>query len=144
MLAVLGLTLSAAFAAVAVYVLLVEHPARGYLEPAGQLTQWKPSYARGAVMQASIAVAAAIVGITGWARWHDGWMLGGAAAMLGAVAYTFAVMWALNGRIKATTQATAETAAMLERWGRLHAGRTALGLLSFACFGIAAYRAVSV
>ena len=69
--------------------------------------------------------------------------LAGAACLLGAIGWTFAVMWALNGKLKATGTASAETVAQLDRWGRLHAIRTLFGLAAFACFAAAAYRAVS-
>lgn len=146
MLPVLALIAAAMFSGVAIYVLAVEHPARGVLAPRDQLAQWKPSYARGAVMQASLALLAAILGVVirvlpdGPGMLAGSWLwLAGSAFMVGAILWTFALMWALNGRIKATPldQASDETVAMLRRWGRLHAGRTALGLGGLLCYAAA-------
>ena len=65
--------------------------------------------------------------------------------MWGAIAYTFAVMWRLNSRLKGTPQeaAGAEMVAMLGRWGRLHAGRTLVGLAATALYAAGVYRALT-
>lgn len=146
MIPVLALIAAAMFSGAAIYVLVAEHPARGGLAPRDQLAQWKPSYARGAVMQASLALLAAVLGIVAGLAPDGpnivacGWLwLAGGGFMLGAIVWTFALMWALNGRIKATPldQASDETVAMLRRWGHLHGGRTALGLGGLLCYAIA-------
>ena len=142
MLAIAALTLAAMFSGTAVYVLLVEHPARRHLDPQAQLTQWKPAYARGALMQAPLAALAGLLGIAVWWRWDDLWFLAGGIAMLSAIAYTFAAIWRLNNRLNATPEeaASAETVAMLERWARLHGVRTLIGLTGTALFAAAQYR----
>ncbi|MCW4462621.1 DUF1772 domain-containing protein [Sphingomonas sp. BT-65] len=145
MIPVLALIAAAMFSGAAIYVLVAEHPARGVLAPRDQLAQWKPSYARGAVMQASLALLAAVLGIVaglaqGPASLASSWLwLAGGGFMLGAIVWTFALMWTLNGRIKATPldQASDETVAMLRRWGHLHGGRTALGVAGLLCYAIA-------
>jgi hypothetical protein len=133
------LLVAAMWSGAAIYVPLVEHPARGALDPRGQLIQWKPSYTRGAIMQAGLAVAAGVLGIvTGLADGDALWVAGG-VFMLAAIPYTFAVMWKLNGRLKATPldQAGPGSTARLERWGRLHLGRMALGLIATALYTVA-------
>src|SRR5437879_11871958 len=54
------------FTGAAIYVNLVEHPAR--LEPgtAAAVKQWRPSYRRGTVMQASLAVVGFLSAVGAW------------------------------------------------------------------------------
>lgn len=139
--AVLALVFSAMFSGAALYIVIAEHPARSLLAPRDQLAQWKPSYSRGAVMQASLALASSILGLIVWVRdYPPSWLwLAGSGFMAGPIVWTFALMWALNGRIKRTPpdQASDETSAMLRRWGRLHAGRTLLGVAGLICYAAA-------
>ncbi|MGE0179871.1 MAG: DUF1772 domain-containing protein, partial [Sphingomonas sp.] len=62
--------------------------------------------------------------------------------MLGVIAYTFVAIRQINSRLTATPEeaASAETVAMLERWGRLHGIRTLIGLAGTAIFAAALYR----
>jgi hypothetical protein len=145
MLSIAALTLAALFSGAAIYVLLAEHPARRPLPPEAQLVQWKSSYAYAAVIQAGLAVLAAVLGIAVWVRWGDPLFLGGGIGMLGAIAYTFAAMWRLNSRLKGTPPeaAGAETVAMLGHWGRLHAGRTLIGLAATGLYALGLYRALT-
>ncbi|MGY4397613.1 uncharacterized membrane protein YebE (DUF533 family) [Sphingomonas sp. UYAg733] len=139
MLGIAALIAAALFSGAAIYVLVAEHPARATLNARAQLTQWKPSYARGTVMQAGLALLAGLLGIaTGLIGGGTLWIIGG-VMMLGAIAYTFLVIWKLNGQLKATPldQASSETIAMLHRWGQLHAGRTAIGVVAMLIYAIA-------
>ena len=144
MLSIAALTLAALFSGTAVYILLAEHPARRQLPPEAQLVQWKSAYAHGAVMQASLAAASGLAGVTVWVRWSDLLFLAGGLVMWGTIAYTFAVMWQLNSRLKGTPPeaAGAETVMMLGRWARLHAGRTLIGLAATALYAAGLYRAL--
>jgi Domain of unknown function (DUF1772) len=145
MLTIAALVLAALFSGAAIYVLLAEHPSRRALPPEAQLVQWKSSYGYAAVMQAGLAVLAAVIGLAVWVRWGDPLFLGGGLGMVGAIAYTFAVMWRLNSRLKGTPPeaAGAETVAMLGRWGRLHAGRTLIGLAATGLYALGLYRALT-
>ncbi|MGH6617086.1 DUF1772 domain-containing protein [Sphingomonas sp.] len=139
MLGIAALVTAALFSGAAIYVLTVEHPARAQLDARAQLTQWKPSYARGTVMQAGLAVISGLLGIAmGLTRDGTLWIVGG-AVMLSAIAYTFLVIWKLNGQLQATPldQASPETIAMLHRWGQLHAGRTAIGIVAMLIYAVA-------
>ena len=52
----LTVTAAALFTGAAVYVGLVEHPARMTLDDRGLLEEFKPSYKRGALLQAPLAL----------------------------------------------------------------------------------------
>ena len=142
MLSIGALVLAALFSGAALYVLLVEHPARARLDPVAQLTQWQPAYQRGTLMQAPLAALSGLAGIAVWWRWGDLWFLGGGALMLAAIAFTLIIMFPLNNRLKATPteSAMAETAAQLSRWAALHGVRTLIGLAATAVYAVALYR----
>ncbi len=127
--ALLAFAFAAAFTGAAVYVNIAEHPARLTLDERAALAQWKPSYQGGAVMQASLALAATLLGLLMW--WQTGlpaWLIG-ACLILAPWPYTLIVIMPVNNRLKATEpdKAGPESRALLVRWGRLHAGRSALG-----------------
>lgn len=122
------------FAGAAVYVSLVEHPAR--LEEGTDLAvrEFRPSYRRGAVMQATLVGMAFVLGVAAWARGGHGpaWLT--AALLLGAmIPYTLVVVKPVNTRLQDPTLSTAsaEAAGLLVRWGRLHAVRAVAGVLAF-------------
>jgi hypothetical protein len=62
-LANLAVLATALFTGAATYVSLVEHPARLRCSNEIALAQWRPSYQRGTVMQASLAIAGSLLGI---------------------------------------------------------------------------------
>ena len=124
------------FAGAALYVSLVEHPARLSCGPAAAIHAFRPSYRRGAALQAPLSLLGAAAAI---ARWTLGgsaaWLLGGLA--LGAlVPYTLLVILPTNKRLlDATLDAgSVEAQALLARWGRLHAVRTVVSLAVVAGF----------
>jgi Domain of unknown function (DUF1772) len=132
----LALTVAALFAGAAIYVSFVEHPARAELDDRAQLQQWKPAYARGAVMQASLALIGSVLGAASWWSLHDWRWLAGAVLLLAAWPYTLLLIMPTNNALKKLSLAEAGPAsrALLSRWGRLHLGRTALGVLATALF----------
>jgi uncharacterized membrane protein len=129
----LALTIAAAFTGAAIYVNVVEQPARLQLDDCALLTEWKPSYHRGAAMQASLALIGFVVGLAAWWQSARAGFLIGAAAMIAPWPWTLLVIKSVNDRLLATSseQADAASRALIVKWGSLHAVRTALGAVAF-------------
>jgi Domain of unknown function (DUF1772) len=138
-----ALLAAALFAGAALYINLVEHPARMLLDTKSAALEWAPSYARATRMQAPLAVLSLVTGLASWLRGAGiGWAV--AAVLIGAV-----VPFTLLG-IMPTNKALLEsgrdlnslqTRALLNRWARLHAVRTALSMAASILYVYLAVRA---
>jgi hypothetical protein len=131
-----ALVVAAIFAGAAVYINVAEQPARLRLDDRGLLTEWKPAYKRGFAMQASLAVMGFVLGLLAW--WQTGsrvWLLG-AVVLITNWPYTLLVIMPTNQKLMATKLGGAgpETRALIRKWNRLHAVRTALGFMATAIF----------
>jgi hypothetical protein len=132
----LALTVAALFTGAAVYVNVAEQPARLTLDDRALLTEWKPSYQRGAAMQASLALVGFVLGMTAW--WQDthvGFLIG-AIAMIAPWPWTLLIIKPVNDALSATAldQAGPTSRTLVIKWGSLHAVRTALGALASLAF----------
>lgn len=134
----LALVSSALFTGAAFFVNFAEQPARLMLDDRSLLAQWKPSYKRGAIMQAPLAIIGFVLGAAAW------WLSGNWAFLLGGILMLSNWPWTLLGilptnRILMATDlesAGSDTRALLIKWNGLHAVRTGLGAaatLSFLC-----------
>ena len=128
----LALIAAAIFTGAAFYVNVAEQPARLSLEDSALLTEWKPSYKRGAAMQAPLALIGFLLGMLAW--WqvaHLGFLIG-ALLILAPWPWTLIVIKPVNDRLLATEPGRAgpSTRALVVRWGGIHAVRTALGALA--------------
>src|SRR5580692_4411062 len=121
----LALIAVALFTGAAFYVNVVEQPARLTLDDRALLTEWKPSYKRGAAMQAPLALVGFLLAIIAW------WQTSGAGFLIGGVAIVAAWPWTLIG-IKPTNDAllATEPDKAGPQVGALHAVRTGLGALA--------------
>jgi hypothetical protein len=128
----LALVAAAIFTGAALYVSIVEQPARLLLDDRALLTEWKPSYKRGAAMQAPLALLGCLVGLIAWWQTsHPGFLIG-AVAIIAPWPWTLLGIKPTNDALLATEpdQAGPPTRAQVVRWGALHAVRTGLGALA--------------
>src|SRR3979411_2469428 len=125
----LALTAAAIFTGAALYVNVAEQPARLMLEDRALLAEWKPSYKRGAAMQAPLALVGCLLGLLAWWQTSHVGFLFGAFAIVAPWAWTLLAINPENDGLLATApdQAGPLTRAMVLRWGTLHGVRTALG-----------------
>jgi uncharacterized membrane protein len=131
--AVLSCTL---FAGAAVYINLVEHPARMGCDTKTAAAVWAPSYRRATLMQAPLAILSFLAGGVAWL--FSGailWLLG--ALLIGSVVpFTFIAIMPTNHQLLAPGRdlGSSETRSLLEKWGRLHAIRSLLSLIASAIY----------
>jgi hypothetical protein len=132
----LALASAAIFAGAAIYVSVAEQPARLKLDTQALLTEWRPSYERGAIMQASLAIVSGGFGVAAFILTYDWRWLVGAALILAPWPYTMLIIMPTNRVLKSTppAQATEQTRGLVVQWGRLHWGRSALGLLAVVAY----------
>ena len=122
-------TLSAAlFTGAAVYINLVEHPARMSLGTRAALAAWAPSYHRATFMQAPLAIVGGLSAFIVAARGGGGWWLAGGLLFVAVIPFTLLVIFPTNrALLDPATAADLDRAGMLlRRWNRLHAVRSLL------------------
>ena len=128
----LAILATALFAGAALYVSAVEQPARLTLPIETAIAEWRPSYRRATVMQATLAVLGTLLGnAAGLFNASAVWIV--AAFVLSAVVpFTLFVMWPTNKRLEdpALDLSSSGARGLLVRWGRLHAVRTAISLVA--------------
>lgn len=132
----LALVVAAAFTGAAIYVSACEHPARLSLDDRAMLAQWKPSYNHGKVMQGALALVGTILGLIAWwqsERWL--WFIG-SVFLIAPWPFTLIGIKHTNDALLATDlqQAGIGSRALIDKWGRLHAVRTALGVAATIFF----------
>jgi hypothetical protein len=125
------------FGGAAIYINLVEHPARLECGTALAISQFGPSYRRATVMQASLAALGLLASVGAWLEGR-GLVVLIAGLLLGLVIpFTLIVILPTNKALldPRLDRGSAEAAALLVRWGRLHAVRS---ILSAVAFGVLA------
>lgn len=127
---------SGIFAGAAVYVNFVEQPARLSCGVELAVTEWRPSYKRGTMMQAPLAAVGSFAALISW--WFDrglAWLIGGLLLLL-IIPFTLVVILPTNKRLESRELdlRSAEAGNLLRRWGRLHAVRSILSGVAFVIF----------
>jgi hypothetical protein len=124
------------FAGAALYVNLVEHPARMSCGTDLAATEFVPSYRRATLMQAPLAIVAFVCAVAAW-------IIGAAITTLVAgiliglvVPFTFLAILPTNKRLMSESldRRAPETRRLLDQWNLLHGVRTLLALAAFILF----------
>jgi Anthrone oxygenase len=120
------------FAGAAIYINLVEHPARMGCDTKTAATVWAPSYKKATLMQASLAIVSFLTGVGAWLLGSGILWLVGAVLIGLVVPFTFIAVMPTNHQLLAPGRdlSSAETRSLLERWGSLHAARSVLSFLA--------------
>jgi hypothetical protein len=109
---------AALFAGAALYINVVEHPARMSLDTRMAAMHWAPSYERATWLQAPLAIVSLLCGAAVWLLGGGiGWLF--AALLVGAVVpFTFAIIMPTNLKLLAAGRdlSSAETRELLVRW----------------------------
>ena len=131
-----ALVFATLFTGAALYITLVEHPARLKLDDAPLLAQWQPSYKSALPIQSGLAIATGAAGFAAWYFSHDWQWLAGSVVMLANWPFTLLVIMPVNKVLMAMdpADAGASSRAMLLKWGYLHNVRSGLGTLSTLLF----------
>jgi len=126
----------AIFAGAAIYISLVEHPARMSCGTELAATQWEPSYKRATWMQAPLAAIGFVCSLVAW--WAGSsiwWFIGG--SLLGLlIPFTLLVIMPTNHRLESPIleKQSEEARRLLQNWGRLHGVRTIVSSVALVIF----------
>ncbi len=127
--AVLGCSL---FTGAAVYLSLVEHPARMECGVELAAAEFSPSYRRASILQATLAAVGLVSSIAAWLAGASFlWVVAG--ALLGSVIpFTLIVILPTNKQLLNPTldRRSEQAGQLLARWGKLHAVRSVLSALA--------------
>ena len=126
------------FAGAAIYITAVEHPARMECGPDLAIREFAPSYRRATVMQVSLAGIGFLTSIAAWLTSGSVWCLVGGSLLVAVIPFTLIVILPTNKKLldPSLDKNSALASELLIRWGRLHAVRSLLSLISFLIFVI--------
>ena len=124
------------FAGAAIYISLVEHPARMECGVEIPATEFSPSYRRATIMQATCAAVGLLSSIAAWLAGATFWWLVAGVLLGSVIPFTLIVILPTNKRLLSPTldRRSAETGRLLARWGSLHAVRSILSGLALLLF----------
>jgi uncharacterized membrane protein len=126
----------AIFAGAALYINLVEHPARMVCGTEIAIRQWTPSYKRATWMQAPLAIVGFLSAILAWLAGSSLWWLLGGILLGLVIPFTFVIILPTNKRLLSPDldQHSEETRQLLEKWSHLHGVRSVLSTLALLIF----------
>lgn len=124
------------FTRAAVYINLVEHPARMQCGVEIAATEFPPSYRRATVMQATCAALGLLSSVAAWLAGATFWWLVGGVVLGAVIPFTLIVILPTNKQLLSPMldRRSVETEQLLARWGRLHAVRSVLSGVALLIF----------
>jgi hypothetical protein len=127
---------AAGFLGAAVYIGLVEQPARLALRTRAMMQEWMPSNRRGTLMLSVLAAVSAILAYVQFRTSGDiRWIIGG-AVILASWPYAYYVMTRVNIWLSAIAPVRAISPArrLMRDWGVLEWGHALIGLIAAGVF----------
>lgn len=126
----------AVFSGAAIYVNLVEHPARMSCGTELAIAEWVPSYKRATIMQASLAILGFVFAVSAWIMGSSIWWLTGAIVFGLVVPFTLVSIAPTNKRLASQEldKSSNEAHRLLRKWGNLHAVRSILSTIALVIF----------
>jgi hypothetical protein len=127
---------AALFSGAAIYVNLVEHPARLECGTAVAAAEFAPSYRRAAVMQTILALAATMAGFGAWFMGGPRLWFVGAVLIFASIPFTLVAIMPTNKKLldPELDRNSPMTHRLLQDWGKLHAVRSLLALAASVIF----------
>lgn len=135
----LALAAAGAFTGASLYVNYVEQPARLALGDEALVKEWEPSDHRGFIVLAGLAAIGALFGFIAYRELNDVRWVAGALLLIASWPYTYYAIVPLNNRILALIgngedAAVHEARRVIDLWGKLELGLTAIGLAAIAVY----------
>jgi hypothetical protein len=120
------------FAGAAVYVRLVEHPARMECGVEIATAEFPPSYHRGTIIQVTLAAVCLLSSIAAWLAGATFWWVVAGVLQASVIPFTLIVILPTNKQLLSPMldKRSAQTGQLLARWGALHVVRSALSALA--------------
>lgn len=125
------------FAGVALYISIVEQPARLASAPEVALAEWRFSFRRAGILQIVLVSVGVLSAIAAYSVGRGVSVLVAGILLAIVMVWTLVVVMPVNRQLldPARTSATPDTDVLLKKWGRLHLIRTIAALLSLAELG---------
>jgi Domain of unknown function (DUF1772) len=124
------------FVGAAVYVSLVEHPARMECGVELAATEFPPSYRRGTIMQATLAALGLLASMAAWLAGATFWWIIAGVLLGSVIPLTLIVILPTNKQLLSPTldKRSPKAGQLLARWGKLHAVRSVLSAVALLLF----------
>jgi uncharacterized membrane protein len=124
------------FAGAALYVSLVEHPARMECGVETAITVFGPSYRRATVLQVTLAALGLLSSLVAWLSGATFWWLVVGLMLSSVIPFTLVVILPTNWQLisPALDRRSANASRLLSRWALFHAVRTVISSLALTLF----------